>query len=43
MRDITYGRKGEGLRIPRPQWSDVKDDYEQLQGLDGKDNGDARL
>jgi hypothetical protein len=43
MGDITYGRVGEGFRIPRPQWGDVKEHYEQLQSLDGKNNGDARV
>lgn len=42
MGDITYGRLGDGFRIPRPQWNDVKDQYEQLQVLDGKNPGDAR-
>lgn len=36
MGDITFGRTGEGFRIPQPRWSDAKEDYEQLQGLDGK-------
>jgi hypothetical protein len=22
--DITYGRTGEGFRLPRPQWNDLK-------------------
>jgi hypothetical protein len=29
MGDITYGRIGEGFRSPRPQWNDVKEEYEK--------------
>jgi hypothetical protein len=29
--DITFARVGEGFRIPRPQWDEVKKQYEQIQ------------
>ena len=29
MGDITYSTLGDGFRIPRPQWDDVKAEYEK--------------